>query len=90
MSGRGIIEKDLSDQQTILRSWSIKRYASRIPQYIQLFRPENKIHVNFAEHLICEDELKYALLASNCIFPGLSTFITILMNKITEEYAYSL
>ena len=48
MSSRGLIEKDLSDQQTILRSWSIKRYSSNVPQYIQLFRPENKVHVTYA------------------------------------------
>ncbi|KAK6009991.1 Calcium-activated BK potassium channel alpha subunit, partial [Ostertagia ostertagi] len=30
--------------------------------------------------LICEDEFKYALLANNCICPGISTFITLLMH----------
>ena len=40
---------------------------------------------NNLEHLICEDELKYALLATNCIIPGISTFITILVNKIMKE-----
>ena len=52
MSNKGNVEKDLSDQQTILRSWSIKRHAPTLPQYIQLFRPESKVHVNYAG-LLC-------------------------------------
>lgn len=27
----------------------------------------------FSEHVVCEDEFKYALLANNCLYPGLST-----------------
>lgn len=38
------------------------------------------------EHVICEDEFKYALLANNCICPGISTFITLLMHTSRGEY----
>ncbi|KAK6054860.1 Calcium-activated BK potassium channel alpha subunit [Cooperia oncophora] len=38
------------------------------------------MHLEHAEVLICEDEFKYALLANNCICPGISTFITLLMH----------
>ena len=64
------------DEHTILRSWAVKDFAPNVPQYVQIFRPENKLHVKFAEHVVCEDEFKYALLANNCLCPGTSTFVT--------------
>jgi hypothetical protein len=36
------------DQHTIMRSWAIKDFAPECPQYVQIFRPENKFHVKFA------------------------------------------
>ena len=33
-----------------------------------------------AEHVVCEDEFKYALLANNCLCPGASTLITLLLH----------
>ena len=33
-----------------------------------------------AEHLVCEDEFKYALLANNCLCPGVSTLTTLLLH----------
>jgi len=32
------------------------------------------------EHLVCEDEFKYALLANNCLCPGVSTLTTLLLH----------
>ena len=45
-----LIEKELEDQYTILRSWAIRDYCQKspLPQFIQLFCPENKIHLKFA------------------------------------------
>lgn len=68
------------DEHTILRSWAVKDFAPSVPQYVQIFRPENKLHVKFAEHVVCEDELKYALLANNCTCPGASTLVTLLLH----------
>ena len=31
-----------------MRSWAIKDFAPECPQYVQIFRPENKFHVKFA------------------------------------------
>ncbi|CAD7013544.1 unnamed protein product [Ceratitis capitata] len=42
--------------------------------------PEHKLHVKFAEHVVCEDEFKYALLANNCTCPGASTLVTLLLH----------
>nr|CAD7255767.1 unnamed protein product [Timema shepardi] len=69
-----------SDEHTILRSWAVKDFAPSVPQYVQIFRPENKLHVKFAEHVVCEDEFKYALLANNCTCPGASTLVTLLLH----------
>jgi hypothetical protein len=45
--------KDETDQHTILRSWAIKDFAPNTPQYVALFRPENRIHVKFVgEHYL--------------------------------------
>lgn len=34
----------------------------------------------FLEHVVCEDEFKYALLANNCLCPGVSTLMTLLLH----------
>ncbi|KAJ8301972.1 hypothetical protein KUTeg_014809 [Tegillarca granosa] len=75
--------KEQADQHTILRSWAVKDFAPNCNQYIQLFRAENKIHVKFAEHVVCQDEFKYALLANNCCYPGLSTLVSLLVHTST-------
>ena len=36
--------------------------------------------VVLTEHLVCEDEFKYALLANNCLCPGVSTLTTLLLH----------
>lgn len=38
------------------------------------------------EHVVCQDEFKYALLANNCLYPGLSTLVTLLLHSNTGEY----
>ncbi|VDM95774.1 unnamed protein product, partial [Thelazia callipaeda] len=73
------------DEHTILRSWAVKDFAPNVPQYVQIFRPETKMHIEHAEVVVCEDEFKYSLLANNCICPGISTFITLLMHTSRGE-----
>ncbi|KAK6183676.1 hypothetical protein SNE40_011106 [Patella caerulea] len=73
-------DRNKADQHTILRSWAVKDFAPKCRQYLQLFKAENKMHVKFAEHVVCEDEFKYALLANNCLYPGLSTLVTLLLH----------
>ncbi|XP_064616919.1 potassium channel subfamily T member 2-like [Liolophura sinensis] len=80
LAARNYIDRTAADQHTILRSWAVKDYAPECPQYVQVFRPENKFHVKFAEHVVCEDEFKYALLANNCLCPGTSTLVTLLLH----------
>lgn len=51
-------------------------------------RPEHKLHVKFAEHVVCEDEFKYALLANNCTCPGASTLVTLLLHTSRGQYVF--
>ncbi|PNJ45123.1 KCNT1 isoform 13, partial [Pongo abelii] len=68
------------DHQTILRAWAVKDFAPNCPLYVQILKPENKFHVKFADHVVCEEECKYAMLALNCICPATSTLITLLVH----------
>lgn len=34
-----------------------------------------------ADHVVCEEEFKYAMLALNCVCPGTSTLITLLIHS---------
>ncbi|XP_055918281.1 potassium channel subfamily T member 2 isoform X27 [Eupeodes corollae] len=80
LAARNYADKTAADEHTILRSWAVKDFAPVVPQYVQIFRPEHKLHVKFAEHVVCEDEFKYALLANNCTCPGASTLVTLLLH----------
>jgi len=83
LASRPSQDKEKADRHTILRSWAVKDFAPNCKQYIQLFSVPNKIHVKFAEHVVCEDEFKFALLANNCLYPGLSTLVSLLVHTST-------
>lgn len=40
----------------------------------------NKETFFFSEHVVCEDEFKYALLANNCLCAATSTLVTLLIH----------
>ncbi|KAG5285993.1 hypothetical protein AALO_G00009790 [Alosa alosa] len=83
LSSRCEVDRTASDHQTILRAWAVKDFAPSCPLYVQILKPENKFHVKFADHVVCEEEFKYALLALNCICPATSTLITLLVHTST-------
>ena len=35
---------------------------------------------SISEHVVCEDEFKFALLANNCLYPGISTLVTLILH----------
>ncbi|ESP00409.1 hypothetical protein LOTGIDRAFT_176472, partial [Lottia gigantea] len=39
------------------------------------------------EHIVCEDEFKFALLANNCLYPGLSTLVSLLVHTSDGQEA---
>ncbi|MBN3324495.1 KCNT2 protein, partial [Atractosteus spatula] len=80
LSCRCEVDRTAADHQTILRAWAVKDFAPNCPLYVQILKPENKFHVKFADHVVCEEEFKYAMLALNCICPATSTLITLLVH----------
>lgn len=78
--------REAADKHTILRTWAIQDFAPATRLFVQILKPENKFHVSFAEHMVCEDEVKHALLASNCVCPGISTFFTLLLHTLHEQH----
>ncbi|XP_048846562.1 potassium channel subfamily T member 2 [Brienomyrus brachyistius] len=81
LSNRFEVDRIAADHQTILRAWAVKDFAPNCPLYIQILKPENKFHVKFADHVVCEEEFKYAMLALNCVCPATSTLITLLIHS---------
>uniref|UniRef100_A0AAY4C369 RCK N-terminal domain-containing protein n=1 Tax=Denticeps clupeoides TaxID=299321 RepID=A0AAY4C369_9TELE len=81
LSNRFEVDRFAADHQTILRAWAVKDFAPNCPLYVQILKPENKFHVKFADHVVCEEEFKYAMLALNCVCPATSTLITLLIHS---------
>ncbi|KAM9187042.1 LOW QUALITY PROTEIN: potassium channel subfamily T member 2-like [Mergus octosetaceus] len=78
---------DQDDHQTILRAWAVKDFAPNCPLYVQILKPENKFHIKFADHVVCEEEFKYAMLALNCLCLATSTLITLLVHTSRGQTA---
>lgn len=43
-----------------------------------------------ADHVVCEEEFKYAMLALNCVCPGTSTLITLLIHSSRGQWVHLL
>ncbi|KAI6652869.1 hypothetical protein LOD99_4255 [Oopsacas minuta] len=80
VSDRHSDEPEASDQETILRAHSIHSYFPKCKLYIYILKVENKPLVSFARNVVCEGELKHAIFAANCVCPGFSTFISLLLH----------
>ncbi|CAH2273066.1 potassium channel subfamily T member 2 isoform X5 [Pelobates cultripes] len=80
LSNRFETDRIAADHQTILRAWAVKDFAPNCPLFVQILKPENKFHIKFADHVVCEEEFKYAMLALNCVCPATSTLITLLIH----------
>ncbi|XP_062386989.1 LOW QUALITY PROTEIN: potassium channel subfamily T member 2 [Sardina pilchardus] len=89
LSNRFEVDRFAADHQTILRAWAVKDFAPNCPLYVQILKPENKFHVKFADHVVCEEEFKYAMLALNCVCPATSTLITLLIHSSRGQTAPS-
>uniref|UniRef100_H3BBU5 Potassium sodium-activated channel subfamily T member 2b n=1 Tax=Latimeria chalumnae TaxID=7897 RepID=H3BBU5_LATCH len=90
LSNRFEVNQMAADHQTILRAWAVKDFAPNCPLYVQILKPENKFHVKFADHVVCEEEFKYAMLALNCVCPATSTLITLLIHTSRGQYGVCL
>nr|KAF6395296.1 potassium sodium-activated channel subfamily T member 2 [Rousettus aegyptiacus] len=90
LSSRCEVDRTSSDHQTILRAWAVKDFAPNCPLYVQILKPENKFHIKFADHVVCEEEFKYAMLALNCVCPATSTLITLLVHTSRGQFGVCL
>ncbi|KAM7162853.1 potassium channel subfamily T member 2 isoform 3-T3 [Macrochelys suwanniensis] len=90
LSSRCEVDRTAADHQTILRAWAVKDFAPKCPLYVQILKPENKFHIKFADHVVCEEEFKYAMLALNCICPATSTLITLLVHTSRGQFGVCL
>ncbi|XP_074836250.1 potassium channel subfamily T member 2-like [Carettochelys insculpta] len=73
-------DRSAADHQTILRAWAVKDFAPNCLLYVQILKPENKLHIKFADHVVCEEEFKYPMLALNCLCLATSTLVTLLIH----------
>ena len=55
-------------------------YAPMTQLFVQCLRSETPFYLQFADETLCDEELKYALLALNCDLPGMSTFVTLVIH----------
>ena len=85
LSDRMTEDAQFSDQETILRASSIQRVAPHVKLYVHIIKPENRINVRFADQTICEGQLKQVIMANNCIYPGFSSFLTLLLHTTSPE-----
>uniref|UniRef100_A0A8C4R1A8 Potassium sodium-activated channel subfamily T member 1 n=1 Tax=Eptatretus burgeri TaxID=7764 RepID=A0A8C4R1A8_EPTBU len=90
LTSRNDVDRTAADHQTILRAWAVKDFAPNCPLYVQILTPENKFHVKFTDHVVCEEEVKYAMLALNCVCPAVSTLITLLIHTSRGQYGIKL
>uniref|UniRef100_A0A8C5D8P3 Potassium channel subfamily T member 2-like n=1 Tax=Gouania willdenowi TaxID=441366 RepID=A0A8C5D8P3_GOUWI len=74
----------------LCESWAVKDFAPNCPLYVQILKPENKFHVKFVDHVVCEEEFKYAMLALNCVCPATSTLVTLLVHTSRGRYGVCL
>ncbi|XP_060085126.1 potassium channel subfamily T member 1-like [Ylistrum balloti] len=74
-----------TDQLTLMYYWAVKDFAPHCRQYIKIYKQESKLHIYNEDHVVCGDELKFSILANNCLHPGLSSFITLLVHSSTVE-----
>ena len=75
----------MQDRYTILCAWAIKDYAPDCKLFVQILQPESKLQLEVADHVVCEGELKCALLANNSHCPGIVTLVTLLLHTFKPE-----
>jgi hypothetical protein len=71
-----------ADRSSLFRYWAVRNFAPHLPIYLQLCLMESKKHVSKADRhtvVLCMDEIRFAMLAQNCMCPGISTLIDHMM-----------
>ena len=51
LTSRQEVDKRAADEKTILRAMAVKDYAPECPLYVQVLRPESRLHLKFADQV---------------------------------------
>eukprot|EP00054_Salpingoeca_dolichothecata_P021420 m.137106 g.137106 ORF g.137106 m.137106 type:complete len:1081 (+) comp23979_c5_seq1:1-3243(+) len=71
-----------ADENVILRSWAFNDFAPHARLFVEIALLDNIEQVKFAWRVVCLDNLRYALLSQSCTIPGISTFLSNLLNRV--------
>ncbi|KAJ3148387.1 potassium channel, sub T, member 2 [Geranomyces variabilis] len=78
------------DQNTTLTAWSFHIHNPTVPLYTEVLLPETAAFHQMTEMVICVDQVKQVVLACNCLYVGVSTFIMNLIFQSNPSNACSL
>lgn len=84
MTHRVAVNIEQEDQRTIMRAMHIKRFAPSVKLFVHVLRIKSKLHVEFADQIICDEELNHAMFALNSRIPGCSTAMILLCHTTQE------
>ncbi|KNC49037.1 uncharacterized protein AMSG_11839 [Thecamonas trahens ATCC 50062] len=75
------------DVVTIMRCVAVRAASSEVVIISQLLRRINMTHLTAAgcDYILCLDEIKMGIMASNAITPGLSTFLINLLRSFSDS-----
>ncbi|CAI8000617.1 Potassium channel subfamily T member 2 [Geodia barretti] len=66
-------DPETADQHTVISAWSVKNFAPDCKLYVHILKPETRMHLDLADQVMCEAEVKLALMANHVNCPGIST-----------------
>jgi hypothetical protein len=78
-------DPETADQHTVISAWSVKNFAPDCKLYVHILKPETRMHLDLADQVMCEAEVKLALMANHVNCPGISTLVTLLLHTFKTE-----
>ena len=51
LTSRQEVDRRAADEKTILRAMAVKDYSPETPLYVQVLRPESRLHLRFADQV---------------------------------------
>ena len=85
LTTRNAANREAEDQRTIMRAMHIHSYAPNIKVYVHVLKIKSKLHVDFADQILCDEELSHAMFSLNCRIPGCSTAMALLCHTTQGE-----
>ncbi|KAJ3049639.1 potassium channel, sub T, member 2 [Rhizophlyctis rosea] len=75
------------DQRRVLQSWAFHIHNPEVPLYAHVLLPETRGYIQFAQDVVCVDEMKQLIVGYNCLVPGVATLLLNLVVKVGEREA---